>query len=61
MYNAAERDLCSYCPYDRLNRCVLRRHLNMLMSVSFLSLMGKSFQILGPIEVNELQKFVIWW
>ena len=26
----------------------------MLMSVSFLSLMGKSFQILGPIEANEL-------
>ena len=26
----------------------------MLMSVSFLRLMGKSFQILGPIEANEL-------
>ena len=26
----------------------------MLMSVSFLSLMGKSFQILGPIVANEL-------
>ena len=54
MHNDAARDLCGYCPYDRLNRCVLRRLLNMLMSISFLSLMGKSFQILGPIEANEL-------
>ena len=54
MHNDAERDLCSYYPYDRLNRYVLRRCLNVLMSVSFLSLMVKSFQILGPIEANEL-------
>ena len=54
MHNDAARDLCSYCPYDRLNRCVLRRLLKMLMSVSFLSLLGKSFQILSPREANEL-------
>ena len=54
MHNDAGRDLCSYYPYDSLNRYVLRRHLKMLMSVSSLSLMGKSFQILGPIEANEL-------
>ena len=54
MHNDAGRDLCSYYPYDSLNRYVLRRHLKMLMPVSSLSLMGKSFQILGPIEANEL-------
>ena len=48
------RNLCGYCPYDKVNKCVFRRLLNLLMSVSLLSLMGKSVQILGPIEVNEL-------